>query len=92
MVLVSILQMLGGGVLPGMVMIRALVDARAGVVETRSVAVSVDLLQERLPTAWDLALPFFDLQLEWCAQQQASTCVISFNGRLMNGSLTRCTV
>ena len=44
MVLVSILQMLGGGVLPGMVMIRALVDARAGIVETRSVAVSVDLL------------------------------------------------
>ena len=34
---------------------------------TRSVAVSVDLLRERLPTAWDLAPASVDLQLEWCA-------------------------
>ena len=42
-------QMLGGGVLPGMVMTRALVDARAGIiVGTRSVAGC---------PPWDLALP-----------------------------------
>ena len=44
MVLASIVQMLGGGILSGNVMIRALVNARADIVETRSIAVSVDLL------------------------------------------------
>ena len=73
---VSILQMHGGAVLPSMVMIRAL-DARAGIVETRSVAVSVDLLQELLPCLCGIAV---------------GAVRSGRRPRHMNGSLTRCTV